>query len=97
MSHWQTMYHVILPQTFRRMTPAIVNQSIIQFKNTSLLSVVAVHDIMFAASSLTAQTYRPLEVLTFAGILYAVLIWPMAAIAHRVERRYDTGGGHVHL
>ena len=89
LSHWQTMYYVILPQTFRRMTPAIVNQSIIQFKNTSLLSVVAVHDIMFTASALTSETYRPLEVFTFAALLYIVLIWPMASIAYRVERRFD--------
>lgn len=89
MSHWQTMYHVILPQTFRRMTPAIVNQSIIQFKNTSLLSIVSVHDIMFTASSLTASTYRPLEVFTFAALLYIVLIWPMASVAYQVERRFN--------
>jgi polar amino acid transport system permease protein len=91
MSHWQTMYHVILPQTFRRMTPAIVNQSIIQFKNTSLLSVVSVHDLMFTASALTASTFRPLEVLSFAALLYAALIWPMASVANRIERRLDPG------
>jgi polar amino acid transport system permease protein len=92
MSRWQTMVHVILPQTFRRMTPAIVNQSIIQFKNTSLLSVVSVHDLMFTASALTSQTYRPLEVLTFAALLYTLLIWPLASFAHRLERRFDRGG-----
>jgi polar amino acid transport system permease protein len=90
MTHWQTMGHVILPQTFRRMTPAIVNQSIIQFKNTSLLSVVSVHDIMFTASSLTSQTYRPLEVLTFASLIYMALIWPMASAAYYLERRIDS-------
>lgn len=87
MSYGQTMRHVILPQTFRRMTPAIVNQAIIQFKNTSLLSVVAVHDLMYTANALTAQTYRPLEVLTFAAVIYMILIWPMASIANRYERR----------
>lgn len=91
MSPWQAMRHVILPQAFRRMTPAIVNQSIIQFKNTSLLSVVAVHDIMFTANALTAETYRPLEVLTFASLLYIVLIWPLASIAHVVEKRSAKG------
>lgn len=89
MSHWQTMYHAILPQAFRRMTPAIVNQSIIQFKNTSLLSIVSVHDIMFTASAMTAQSFRPLESFTFASLLYIILIWPMASIAYQVERRFD--------
>lgn len=94
MSHWQTMTYVILPQTFRRMTPAIVNQSIIQFKNTSLLSVVAVHDLMFTASALTSETYRPLEVYTFAALLYIVLIWPLASLAHMAERRFDNRSAH---
>lgn len=95
MSYWQTMFYVILPQTFKRMTPAIVNQSVIQFKNTSLLSVVSVHDLMHTASSLTAETYRPLEVLTFTAVLYACLIWPLASLANRVERRFDRGAVHV--
>lgn len=90
----QAMRYVILPQAFRRMTPAIVNQSIIQFKNTSLLSVVAVHDIMFTASSLTAETYRPLEVMTFASLIYVALIWPLASIAHYVEKRSAKGRMH---
>lgn len=87
MSYWQTMWHVILPQTIRRMTPAIVNQAIIQFKNTSLLSVVAVHDLMYTANALTAETYRPLEVLTFAALIYIVIIWPMASLTNYFERR----------
>ncbi len=91
MSRWQAMRHVILPQAFRRMTPAIVNQSIIQFKNTSLLSVVAVKDIMFTASSLTAETFRPLEVLTFASLLYIILIWPLTSLAYHVEMRMARG------
>jgi polar amino acid transport system permease protein len=94
MSHWQMMCYVILPQTFRRMTPAIVNQSIIQFKNTSLLSVVSVHDLMFTASALTSETYRPLEVFTFAALLYILLIWPLASLAHMVERRIDNRSAH---
>jgi polar amino acid transport system permease protein len=89
MSHRQTMYHVILPQTVRRMAPAIVNQSIIQFKNTALLSIVSVHDIMFAANSLTSTTYRPLEVFTFSALLYIIIIWPVAAMSRYFERYYD--------
>ncbi|ETF03799.1 ABC transporter permease [Advenella kashmirensis W13003] len=87
MSYWQTMRHVILPQTFRRMTPAIVNQAIIQFKNTSLLSIVAVHDLMYAANALTAETYRPLEVFTFAAVIYIVIIWPLATWTNHIERQ----------
>ncbi len=89
MSRRQTMYYVILPQTFRRMAPSIVNQSIIQFKNTALLSIVSVHDLMYTANSLASSTYRPLEVFTFAALLYILLIWPMASASYHFERYYD--------
>jgi polar amino acid transport system permease protein len=89
--YWQTMYYIILPQAFRRMTAPLVNQSIIQFKNTSLLSVVSVHDIMFTASSLTSLTFRPLELFTFASLLYIVIIWPMASVAYQFELRMGSG------
>jgi polar amino acid transport system permease protein len=91
MSHRQMMYYVILPQTIRRMVPAIVNQSIIQFKNTALLSIVSVHDIMFAANNIASSTYRPLEAFTFAAMIYIAIIWPMASISHQFERYYSQG------
>lgn len=90
LSYRQTMMHIILPQTARRIAPAVVNQSIIQLKNTSLLSVVSVHDIMYTANSITAATFRPLEVLTFTSILYIVLIWPLASAAYVVEQGFST-------
>jgi polar amino acid transport system permease protein len=64
MNYRKMMWHIILPQAIRRMVPPVVNQSVIQLKNTSLLYVVAVPDIMYASSQLTSITYRPLEVYT---------------------------------
>jgi len=93
-SYWQSMRYVILPQAFKRMTAPLVNQSIIQFKNTSLLSVVSVHDIMFTASSLTSATFRPLELFTFASLLYIIIIWPMASAAYQFEIRMGSGNSH---
>ena len=47
------MRHIILPQAIKRMVPPFVNQSIIQLKNTSLLYVVAVPDLMYTGSILS--------------------------------------------
>ena len=49
------------------MMPPFVNQSIIQLKNTSLLYVVAVPDLMYTGSIVVADTFRPLEVYTSVG------------------------------
>lgn len=87
-SYWAKMRHIILPQATKRMIPPIVSQSILQLKNTSLLSVVAVPDIMYAASSLTMSTYRPLEVYTFAAMMYLVVLTPVTVIASRFEIKH---------
>ncbi|MCR8550518.1 amino acid ABC transporter permease [Salipiger sp. P9] len=87
-SYATKMRHIILPQATRRMVPPIVSQSILQLKNTSLLSVVAVPDIMYAASSLTMSTYRPLEVYTFAALLYLAILTPVTLIASRYELKH---------
>lgn len=87
-SYYKKMRHIILPQATRRMVPPIVSQTILQLKNTSLLSVVAVPDLMYAASSLTMDTYRPLEVYTFAALLYLVVLTPVTLIANRFEIKH---------
>ncbi len=50
MTYVEMMRHVILPQAVRRMVPPLVNQSVTQLKNTSLLYVVAVPDLMYTGS-----------------------------------------------
>ncbi|WP_435655589.1 amino acid ABC transporter permease [Brucella pituitosa] len=87
-SYYTKMRHIILPQATRRMIPPIVSQTILQLKNTSLLSVVAVPDLMYAAGSLTMETYRPLEVYTFAALLYLAILTPVTLIANRFEIKH---------
>ena len=64
MTNGELMRHIILPQAIKRMVPPFVNQSIIQLKNTSLLYVVAVPDLMYTGSIIVSDTFRPLEVYT---------------------------------
>lgn len=80
---------VVLPQATRRMVPPLVNQSVLQLKNTSLLYVVAVPDLMYASSQLTSRTYRPLEVYSFAALIYFLLLCPLTMLSQRLELRRD--------
>ena len=89
MSYVQMMRHIILPQAARRMVPPFVNQSVLQLKNTSLLYVVAVPDIMYTGYEVTARTYRPLEVYTFVALIYFAILYPATLFAKRLESRYD--------
>jgi polar amino acid transport system permease protein len=84
---WPMMRRVILPQAVRRMVPPFMNQSIIQLKNTSLVSTIAVPDLLYQGQLITADTYRPLEVYTVVAIVYFCLLFPTTLFAQAYERR----------
>jgi polar amino acid transport system permease protein len=85
MTYWEMMRHVILPQAIRRMVPPLVNQSVTQLKNTSLLYVVAVPDLMYTGSIVVAETYRPLEVYTSVAVMYFIMLYPLTRWAKQLE------------
>jgi polar amino acid transport system permease protein len=87
LSKWHMMRRVILPQAIRRMIPPFVNQSITQLKNTSLVSTIAVPDLLYNGTLITADTYRPLEVSTVVAAIYFVLLFPSTLLAQAYERR----------
>jgi polar amino acid transport system permease protein len=89
MTYGELMRHVILPQAVRRMVPPFVNQSVIQLKNTSLLYVVAVPDLMYTGSIVVADTFRPLEVYTSVAVMYFVMLYPLTQWAKRLEAKVD--------
>jgi len=83
----QVLRRVVLPQAFRNMLAPIMNQAVIQLKNTSLISTVAVADLLYQGSVITAASYRPLEVYTLVAALYFAVLFPMTRLASYVERR----------
>jgi polar amino acid transport system permease protein len=84
---WKMMWLVVLPQAVRRMIPPFMNQSITQLKNTSLVSVIAVPDVLYQGELVTGATYRPLEVYTAVAIIYFVLLFPSTMAMRAYERR----------
>ena len=87
LSRWQVMRRIVLPQAVRRMVPPFMNQSITQLKNTSLVSTIAVPDLLYQGSLITADTYRPLEVYTVVALIYFALLFPATVLAQWYERR----------
>jgi polar amino acid transport system permease protein len=87
MTRAQVMRRVILPQAFKRMVPPLMSQSIMQLKNTSLLSVLAVPDLLYQGQSAAHDSYRPLEIYTIVAICYFVVLLPATIISKRLETR----------
>lgn len=87
MRRGQLMGKIILPQALRRMVPPLVNQSVLQLKNTSLLSVLAVPDLLYQGQLVTSATYRPLETYTLIAAIYLAVLFPLTRMAHSLENR----------
>ena len=85
MTRGQLMRRVVLPQAFKKMVPPLVSQSIMQLKNTSLLSVLAVPDLLYQGQVIAHETYRPLELYTFTAIAYFAVLFPVTLWAKRLE------------
>lgn len=81
------MRRIILPQALRRMLPALMNQSILQFKNTSLVSVLAVPDLVYQGQIAAHDSFRPLETYTAVAVAYFLILFPLTLYVRSRERR----------
>lgn len=82
----KTMAWVILPQATRNVLPDLVSNTLEVVKLTSLASVVALHELMFAARSAQQITFN-YSPLILALLMYFVLLWPLVRLLSRLEHK----------
>ena len=87
MSHRQTMLKIVLPQAIRNILPALGNEFVTIIKETSLLSVFLVGDIMTIRATLGAAYFLPFQALIIAGVIYFVLTFVLSKGIGYIERR----------
>ncbi|WP_439402526.1 amino acid ABC transporter permease [Bradyrhizobium sp. DASA03068] len=87
MGYFQRMKRIILPQALRRMVPPLMGQTIMQLKNTTLLSVLTIPDLLYQAGYIASFTYRPMEVYTVIGAVFILMLFPLSALSRRFERK----------
>ncbi|ESY15388.1 amino acid ABC transporter permease [Mesorhizobium sp. LNJC394B00] len=87
MGYVQRMKRIILPQALRRMVPPLVGQTIMQLKNTTLLSVLTIPDLLYQAGYIASFTDRPMEVYTVIGAIFIAILFPLSALSRRFERK----------
>ena len=88
MSRAQALRRVVLPQALRRITPVLASTWVSLFKDTSLVSVIAVTELAYVAMQVRAQTFRVLEMLTAMAAIYWLLGYPQAKLVDWIQRRY---------
>lgn len=87
MSRAQTLVHVVLPQAVRLTIPPLTNRMIAITKNTALGSVVAVHEIIYHASSGASEAGNPTP-LTLGALAYLILFLPVVMFSRWIETRF---------
>ncbi len=87
MSERLILWRLVLPQVVRRMLPESINQFISLFKATTIVSLIAVPELMYQVSMITAQEMRPLPLYTGAALTYfAVVLLAGSALRALSER-----------
>ena len=98
MSRIQVLRIVILPQAFRIIIPPIANTFIGLFKDTSLLSILTIRELMFEGQLLAATNFLHITIFTIIAILYLAVCWPSATLIEHLEWRMKSlPGEHAAL
>ncbi len=85
LTHAQAMRHVVLPQAFRRMMPALVNEGVTLIKDSSLVSAIGLAELALAARTVAGAYARYWEPYLAISALYLVLTLLLSALAKRLE------------
>ena len=91
MSFGRTMYHVVLPQAFRRMLPPLGNNAISLLKDSSLISAIGLAELAYAARTVAGAYSRYWEPYLTISLMYWVLTLGLAYAVKKLEARYGRG------
>ena len=79
---------VVFPQAMRVIIPPVGNEVVSMVKNTSLVSVIALAELLYTAQLIYARTYETIPLLIVASLWYLLIVSVLSAVQHGLERRY---------
>lgn len=87
----QSMRYIIIPQAIKNILPALGNEFIVVIKESSILSVIGIVELMRSADIVKSAIYRPFEPLLVAAVIYFILTFTLSRVLGIAERRMRTG------
>lgn len=93
LSYYQVMFRIIIPQTYRRIIPPVVNEFSALTKETSLVSVISLSELLYVTQRIGAKYLRPWEVYFWAALGYLIVVLVLSFTASRLEKRLEEKGG----
>ena len=92
LSKSQTFIHVILPQTFKVVLPAIGNEFISMLKDSSLVSILALSDILKRGREYISRTFLSLQTMLIVALIYLILTLILSRLVGLMEERFHKNG-----
>jgi polar amino acid transport system permease protein len=90
MTYTQTMRYIVLPQAIRRILPPLAGQFISLIKDSSLLGMIAVRELLKATREAITITLQPFEFWFLCALLYLLITFPLSMLVQQIERRMKT-------
>lgn len=90
MPYGMAMKYIILPQAFKNILPALGNEFIVIIKESAVVSIIGIHDLMYNADTVRGNIYKPFEPLIVAAIIYFIMTFTLSRLVGRVERSLRT-------
>lgn len=91
MTQSQAMTHVILPQAIKRVIPPLGNEFIAMLKDSSLVSVLAIQELLFSGKLIEGRTFQPFPVYITVAVMYLVMTFVISRFVNYTERRLAKG------
>lgn len=87
MSNIQANLHIVIPQAIKNILPSLCNEFILLIKNTSIVSVIALHELTYVSNSVRANTFLAFEPLIVTAVIYFVITYIIKKAIGVLERR----------
>ena len=87
MNYVQTMWHIVFPQAFKNILPALGNEFIVLLKETSIAGYVTIEDLSYAVQQIRSRTYEPFFPLIAVALIYLAMVMLLTHFLKKLERR----------
>lgn len=94
LSRYQALRHIIIPQALRRMTPALLMQSLIAFQDSTISSIIGVPEILQVTTIINAREQDPVTLYILLAVTFFTLCYIASISVNHLERRYQRGLGY---
>jgi arginine/lysine/histidine transport system permease protein len=89
MSYNMAMMYIIIPQAIKNIIPVLGNEFIVIIKESSIVSVIGIHELSYNADTVRGNIFRPFEPLLVSAIMYFIMTFTLSKFMKRVEERMN--------